>query len=106
MSTVIEIKGLGHVPSFKNSKMIARGRLITLPKRQKWMERAIRLIASQLRYASVIAGGATSTGRSPLSLTVSLPLDDSCDWIPEIRVVRQRVPAGQEGARVIIERIS
>lgn len=106
MKIELEIKGLGHVPSFKNSKMLTRGRLITDPKKQRWMERAIRLIASQWRYASLIVGGATSTGRSRRSLTVLLPQDDSWQWIPEIHCRAARVGKGEEGAKITIERIT
>lgn len=102
----IVIAGISHVPSFKNSKMIARGRLITLPARQKWMEQAIRVIESQLRSGSAISEGAISTGPCPLSwIASSLPADDSWQWIPEIRVQVQRVTKGQEGAEILIERL-
>ena len=36
----------------------------------------------------------------------SVPFDDSVDWIPEISVSVERVEKGQEGATVVIERLT
>lgn len=101
----LTIKGLGHTPSFKNSKMLTRGRLITKPERQQWMERATRLIESQLHCMSETEGTGTQTVRSLLSsIALFGPFDDSVVWIPEIHVRVVRVTQ-DEGAIVEIEQI-
>lgn len=99
----LSIKGLGHVPSFKNSKMLTRGKLITKPERQQWMENATRLIESQLRCLSATEGTGTQTVRSLLSsIALCGPFDDSVAWIPEIHIRVKRV-SQDEGAIVEIE---
>jgi len=100
----LSLKGLGHVPSFKNSKMLSRGNLITAPKKQKWMQRAIRNIESQLRYAFRTRGIEITTGPSALCSIASLvPLDDSRKWIPTHSVSTLLVSKGEEGADIVIE---
>lgn len=102
----IAIEGLGHVPSFKNSKLLSRGRTITKPEYQEWMDRVVRSIGSQLRSEFQTRGIEITMGPSALSLIASLlPLDDSRQWIPEHSVTTQCVSPGQEGAVVKIERI-
>lgn len=105
---VLWISGLGHVPSFKNSKMIARGRLITHPKKRKFMDKATQSLRSQLKCLSATGGGAISTVPPAQSLTVlfrQLPKDDSWQWIPEIHVKGTKCKKGAEGARITVERI-
>ncbi len=102
---VLEVQGLGHVPSFKNTKMLTKGRLITEPRKRKWMDQCTRSFASQLWSALVTAEDATSTGRRPPCWTASLPLDDSWQWIPEIKVLARKVKRGDEGATVLVERL-
>jgi hypothetical protein len=105
-SVIVQLKGLGHVPSFKNKKMLSRGRLITNPAKQRWMEKAINSIALQLRSSLATYKIETRTGQSPQSLTVSmLPLDDSLDWIGVPCGNWQRVKKGEEGAIVKIEKL-
>ncbi len=98
------------VPSFKNSKMIItrpRPRLITKPERQKWMQKAILVIESQLRSWLLTTGTETQTGLIPLSkIASSLPLDDSLKWIPSHSVSWRRVKKGEEGAIIEIERLT
>lgn len=106
---VIEITGLGHVPSFKNSKQLfirnGKPRMATKPAYKKWMARCIRLIEFTLLSRFRIAAGAMLTGDSLPSWTASsVPFDDSVDWIPEILVTVERVPKGEEGATITIER--
>ena len=107
---VLAVRGLGHVPSFKNTKAIAfnrrtRKRFIrTDPKKKEWMERCIRSFASQLSCAFRIDGAATATVLPARSwIASSLPLDDALAWIPEHHVTCEPVPPGQEGAVLVIE---
>ncbi len=110
----IKIRGLGHVVSFKNTKMILpakgsrRAMLITDPKKRKLMDQYTRLIESALCSAYQTAGGETGTGLSRQSwIAASMPLDDSLDWIPESKGYKtESVEPGQEGMDIIIERIS
>ena len=100
----LAVYGIGHVPSFKNSKLLTRGRLITDPKKQEWMEWCIQSFVSQLRSALQTRGIATTTGPIPLSKIASLlPLDDSRKWIPEHSVSTRLVSKGSEGAELVIE---
>ncbi len=110
----IKIRGLGHVVSFKNTKMILpakgsrRAMLITDPKKRKLMDLYTQLIEFALCSAYQTAGGETQTGLSRQSwIAVSMPLDDSLDWIPESDGYRtEQVQPGQEGMDIIIERIT
>lgn len=106
MKIELAVKHLGHVPSFKNSKMIARGRLITDPKKQKWMEACIRSFESQLFCIAQIGGGGTLTAPpAPSLIASSLPQDDSRQWIPRLEIADREVEKGLEGATIIIESI-
>lgn len=103
---ILELRGSGHVPSFKNNKMIARGRIITNPKRQKWMETCIRSIVSQLRSLCRTIVGETMTEQHQRSWTASsLPEDDCWQWIPELHIIATKCEKGQEGAIITIERL-
>lgn len=98
------VTGIGHVPSFKNNKMLTRGRLITDPKKQKWMEKAAASIASQLNSLCPTAEPGTPTELSVRCWIVSsLPLDDSLEWIGVPCGSWQRVKKGAEGAELTIE---
>lgn len=102
------LRGQGHVPSFKNGKMIlwSQRRTMTKPEVQKWMTRAVESFASQLRCALATNATGTTTAPIPLSLIASsLPLDDSRKWIPEHCVKTQLVARGEEGADILIERV-
>lgn len=97
------VRGLGHVPSFKNSKMLTRGKLITNPKRQKWMQQCTDSLSSQLLCAYRISEGGMQTGRSLHSWTaLFLPPDDTVHHIPEIHIEVEVVPKGEEGANIEI----
>ena len=99
----LEIQGLG-VPSFKNSKMLTRGRLITDPRKREVMDKITDAFESQLRSALATTGEGTRTGRLVRSLTVcATEFDDSVQWIPEIHVYVERVAKGHEGAVITIE---
>ena len=106
---VLKVYGLGHVPSFKNTKSIFRNKktgrmfIATDPKKKEWMERAIKLFVSQLLGLFPIGEGETvGECQKQSQIASSLPLDDSLDWmIPgEQNVVR--VPKGEEGAIITI----
>lgn len=78
------VVGLGPVPSFKNKKLLTRGRLITKPERQEWMEKCIQSFESQLRSAIQTRGDGTLMEQSLRSLIVwSRQFDDSRQWIPK-----------------------
>ena len=110
----IKIAGLGHIVSFKNTKMIlpARGNrramLITDPKKQRAMDEYTRAIERALLSAYQTAGGETRTGQSLQSWTASfVPLDDSLDWIPESDGYRtEHVKPGEEGIVIFIQAIN
>lgn len=92
------------MPSFKNSKMLTRGHLITDPARQRWMDRAIQAIESQLRSAFLTNGGETPMEPCLHSLIAwSKQFDDSVHWLPDIRIKAVTVPKGDEGATMEIE---
>lgn len=100
------VSGQGHVPSFKNSKMLAHGRLITLPERQKWMEQCRESFVSQLSSASqTSADGISTEPCPPSSIASSLPEDDSVNDICELVVRIERVEKGQEGATIEVDRL-
>jgi len=103
----LQIRGLSHVPSFKNTKMIItrpKPRLITDPRKKQWMERAIRLIESQFAGAFPMRADETvGAWRKRLQIASCLPLDDSLGWmIPGPQSV-VRVAPGEEGADIVIE---
>jgi hypothetical protein len=105
-NVVLEIKGLGHVPSFKNNKLLTRDRLITNPENQVFMDWLTRSFESQLLSACRMTAAGTQTAPSPQFWTaLSGQFDDSVQWIPEISVKAQRCPKGDEGATVTLELI-
>ncbi len=94
-----------HVPSFKNSKMIARGKLITDPKKQKWMEECIRSFMSQLLYSFPMNVNETGTGPKLRSwIASSTPENDSCRYLTACSWNFCKYPKGLEGAEVVITR--
>ena len=103
---VVYVRGVGHIPSFKNSKLLTRGRLITKPEYQKQMRKITDVIECQLRSQLAMKGTGITTGPIPLSRIASLlPLDDSRKWIPEHSVTTALCSKGQKGANITIERI-
>jgi hypothetical protein len=108
----LEIRGLGHVPSFKNKKRAildrhtGRMRTMTDAKTQKWMEQCIRSIESQLLYAiQTIAEGTLTARRVPSLIACYLPLDDSRQWLPELLIKSVDCDKGEEGATIVIEKL-
>jgi hypothetical protein len=104
MKIVLRVEGLGHVPSFKNSKVIGQRRLFTKPEYRLWMDRVTRSFESQLLLAFQTTDAGTWTAHSAPSLTVWWKrFDDSHQWVPELNIERIQVPKGKEGAVVMIE---
>ena len=102
----LTIKGLGHVPAFKNKKIIVGGnRLITAPKARKFMEQATKGLYSQLKSLCQTCGGATSMGPWQRYATSLLPSDDNWKQIPEITVRVRQVEKGEEGAIIHLRKI-
>ena len=100
------IKGMA-IPAFKNRKVVCGKRLVTHPKQKRMMLQIEESFACQLLSASQTAAAATSTGRSPLSwILSSVPADDCWTQVPEISVRAELCAPGDEGATVLIERLS
>ena len=103
---LLQIRGVGPITSFKNSKMLSRGRLITSPVKQKQMDQYIHAIESQLLSAFRTTDGEMQMGHSLASWIAScVPLDDSIQWVPEISVKAVSVAKGEEGADILIEKL-
>ena len=106
----LTVQGLGHIPSFKNQKMIVtkpKPRLMTKPERQEWMDEAAACIESQLISAYQTAEAATPTGQSLQSwILSSLPLDDDLVWIGVPCGSWRRVKPGEEGCEILIEQLA
>jgi hypothetical protein len=110
-SLTMEITGIGHVPSFKNSKSIYRKKngtpfIATKRERKDWMEKATLSIERQLRSAFQTRDNGTSTEQHLRSwIASSMPLDDSRQWIAELNINLIEVEKGMEGASVRIEKV-
>lgn len=95
------------MPAMKNSKMLTRGKLITKPEYQKWMDKAAEDLEYQLRCIFQTKENEIQTEQQLHFLTSSLlPMDDCCAWIGQLCVSWQQVSKGSEGARIVIENIS
>lgn len=110
---VLEIKGVGHIPSFKNSKraILDRNsgnfRTLTPGKIKKRMDKLENAILSALYSTCQTTGGATPSGCLKLWRTFLSGLrDDSVREIPSGSWDCDYVPKGQEGITIIIERIN
>lgn len=105
----LNVEGLGHVPSFKNSKKIvrfgSRMSLITDPKKRQWMDRCTQSFVSQLRSVLATADAETQTGCNPPCLTALLPQDDNLFEIELGPVTARMATKGSEGAVVTIENL-
>jgi hypothetical protein len=106
-----------HIPSFKNAKHwvthtpkgvpLARPFLITSPEFQQWMEKAVLSLESQLLSLCQTASGGTPPEPSKLFAMLSLlPEDDSVNDLPAGAWTVVRVPPGEEGAQILLERIN
>ena len=103
---VITIRGIGHVPAFKNKKIICGKRLVTAPKARQWMELATKDMLSQLKSLFQTEGGVTSTELWQQSAIASWPQDDNWQQIPLIQVRVRTVNKGDEGAIITLTKIS
>jgi hypothetical protein len=106
-----------HIPSFKNAKHwitklpngkpLQRPFLITSPEFQKWMEKAVQSLESQLLSMCQTGGDETQLVRSKLFAMLSqLPADDSVNDLVEGSWKVVRVPPGEEGCVITITRLS
>lgn len=96
----LSVKGLGHVPAIKNS-MFA----IVKKKNREWKKRCVQNFVFQSISIIPTNEQGTLTPQSLHSLTALLPLDDSWKDIPEHSVRCVKVPKGEEGAEILIERL-
>jgi hypothetical protein len=105
-----------HIPSFKNAKRwvtkdprgkpLKKAFLITSPEFQKWREKAVQSLESQLLSSCRTTCGETPLEPSKLLWILSrLPADDSVNDLPEGSWKVIRVPPGEEGAIITIERL-
>jgi hypothetical protein len=105
-----------HIPSFKNAKHwitklpngkpLKRPFLITSPEFQVWMGKAVQSLESQLLSLCQTGSDGTQLVRSRLFAMLSrLPADDSVNDLPEGSWKVKRVPPGEEGAIITIERL-
>jgi hypothetical protein len=108
---VLHVKGMGHVPSFKNKKRAivdgktGKTRTLTEPKTKAWMEKCEASFESQLRSAYQTIATGTQTVRSLRSwIACVAPLNDSVRHIIEERIRVEFVAPGEEGASLTIER--
>lgn len=107
----LAVRHMGHVPSFKNNKRSIRlkngsSMPVTDKKTKKWMQKCIESFESQLFCDTLITGVGTLTGPFlPSLIAWYLPQDDSRQWIPELHIYAEQVKPGEEGAKIIIERL-
>lgn len=105
-----------HIPSFKNAKQwitklpngkpLKRPFLITSPEFQRWMEKAVLSLESQLLSKYLTGSDGTPQARLKLFAMLSLlPADDSVTDLPEGSWKVVHVPPGEEGAEILIERL-
>jgi len=107
-SLTLEIRGIGPVPSFKNTKKIIRKRdgkpgIITDPKKKRWMNDAVDQLESQLRGAfPMLAGETHGEWQKRLRTAWWQLLDDSLTHqLPGNQDV-ERVEKGNEGCEITI----
>jgi hypothetical protein len=102
----LTIRGLGHVVSFKNNKVIGKGRLFTKPSYREWMRKCTDSFALQFICAYRTTERGMPMARSLPSWTACVaPYNDSVRNIPEQHVYVEIVPNGEEGADILIERL-
>lgn len=114
---VLEIRGLGPVPSFKNAKRVAGLRrtgnsswqgnptLITRPDIKARVKSFTNAIALRLRSLCPTDGSGTIQECWRRFATASLPRDDCWQDLEIGAVTTELVPEGQEGCRIVIERV-
>lgn len=113
----LEIRGLNHISSFKNSKVLItknsftgqpleKPLLVTKGEYKKQMAKIVEAFLSQLLCAYQTAKEETGTALSrQYWIALSLPEDDSLNFVPEIHLHLERVPEGEEGALIEIEKL-
>lgn len=100
---VLRVQGIGHVPSFKNNKLLTRGKLITNPKRQKWMEQCVASFMRQLLYSFPMSASETVTAQKVRSwIASSTPENDSCKCLIQCSWRFCKYPKGLEGAEITL----
>lgn len=105
-SLLLVVKGIGPPPAFKNTKMLTRGRLITDPKKQKWMKAAQASLESQLLFKYPTEGSETVTAAKLRSWIASVaPRKDSNRYLIACSWRFMRVPKKLEGAVLLIEKL-
>lgn len=97
-SLKLQVRGLGHVPSFKNSKRL----FLTNKKNAQWMRDCVESFVSQLLSECQTNGSETSMGDLLRSKIASLPHDDNWKIICSVRLEVEEVEPGKEGATVEI----
>jgi hypothetical protein len=129
---IIELRGQGPIPSFKNKKRVLawldkagmkvefrnghywvrkdtikiKTGLITLPEHQTWMDNAISRIESKLRSFFRTIGVTIQTAASARSLIAScVPCDDCWTSFREVVVKSELCERGHEGATIRITKL-
>jgi hypothetical protein len=101
----LEVRGLGHVPSKKNTYNPVGNRVLLDQKAREWIARCQQSLLSQLLSKCPTDEGGTLTAHSLHSLIASLPSDDNCSIMRRECIQVLDVKAGEEGAEIILERI-
>lgn len=105
-SVHLHLRKHGHIPSFKNNKMLTRGKLITDPKKQKKMDAITQDLRFQLISLFRTSGDVTQMALSQPCLTALSrhceKFDDSVQWIPKITIQVKKVRKGFEGADITL----
>ena len=94
----LEVKGLGHCPSFKNGKRL----FVTNKKNAQWMKACTVSFVSQCISKCQTEGGAISMEDLRRFLTASLPLDENWLNVPTVILTSEAVEPGEEGATITI----
>jgi len=108
----LSIRGCGNPNAFKNRKRIVspkngrRPMLITDPDVKRKMEAMSRVLESGLRSAFQTDTAETQTDVPlPSWMHCRVPADDCWTIVPELVIVSELVPLGEEGADITIERL-
>lgn len=105
-AVVLRIKGIGPVPAFKNSKMLTKGKLITNPRKQKWMKQAEDIIASGLLSSfRTSANEMVTAARLRSWIASSIPANDSCRYLIACSWRFTKRPDAEPGALITIEKL-
>lgn len=102
----LEIKGLGHVPSFKNRKRICGKRLVVQKDIGERMDRMVRALEFALLSSFRTTVEGTWTAQQLRSWMRSfVPEDDCWKFVAEVHLTSAKCMKGQEGCVITIERI-